>query len=118
MQSMTGASFPRSSRLVTARQFQQVFKNSRRIQDDSLTLLVSRYPVELPRLGFAIAKKQVKRAVDRNRLKRLFRESFRRNQHTMPKRDFVIMVRSAVLQLDNRQLNERMHAHWLKAAKL
>ena len=83
-----------------------------------MTILVSRYPSEQSRLGFAIARKQVKRAVDRNRLKRLFRESFRCNREIVPNRDFVIMVRSPILKLDNRQISTRLQNFWHKATRL
>jgi ribonuclease P protein component len=65
-----------------------------------------------PRLGFAIAKKQLKHAVDRNRIKRLLRESFRQRQKDLPNRDVVVMVRNKILGLSNREIFARLDKHW------
>lgn len=77
-----------------------------------MTLLVSKDNSLEPRLGFAIAKKQVKRAVDRNRLKRLFRESFRQSRARLPNKDFVIMVRHKIIFMSNQQIFELMQKNW------
>lgn len=48
-----------------------------------------------PKLGLAIAKKRAKRAVDRNRLKRVARESFRHHSHQLDGLELVVMNRDA-----------------------
>ncbi len=105
-------SFPRRLRLTRARDFQQVFKNNFRRGDACMTILVGKITGKHPRLGFAIARKQVPSAVNRNRLKRLFRESFRRNQHRLPARDMVIMVKREILSNGTAQLRNRLDQHW------
>ena len=115
MASHSGEDFSSSYRLSRAEDFRQVFKNNIRISDDSITLLIGKRAGVNPRLGFAIAKKQIKRAVDRNRIKRLIRESFRRQRADLPQRDMVAMVRANILQLDHQQIFMRLDKHWRKA---
>lgn len=45
------------------------------------------------RIGLTVAKKNVKRAHERNRIKRLTRESFRLRQHELPPMDFVVVAK-------------------------
>jgi len=105
-------SFPRRLRLTRAIDFRQVFKNNTRYGDSRMTLLVGQKQGNWPRLGFAIARKQVSSAVIRNRLKRLFRESFRKNQNRLPTRDIVIMVRREILVADAKQIRASIDQHW------
>lgn len=112
-----GESFSRSSRLTLAGEFKQVFQNNVRVSDDCFTLLVRRQRGSRARIGFAIAKKQIKRAVDRNRLKRLLRESFRSHQNYLPAVDIVVMVRFNILQLNNSQILTRLDKHWHKVIR-
>ena len=107
-----GESFPRRLRLTRATEFQQVFKNNFRCADACMTILVGRKTGDCPRLGFAIARKQVPMATRRNRLKRLFRESFRRAQHRLPARDLVIMVRRDIAQVEPQQIRAALDQHW------
>ncbi len=44
------------------------------------------------RLGLIVAKKLCPRAVDRNRIRRLAREQFRRMQHELPAWDWVVRL--------------------------
>jgi len=108
----SGLTFPRQLRLTKSREFRQVFEANFRQLDDSITILVSRHIGNNPRIGFAIAKKQVKKAVQRNHLKRNIRESFRRNQHRLPNRDMVVLVRQEILKLDRVNLVRRLDQHW------
>ena len=84
-----------------------------------LTILIT--PSNLPndssksnRLGLAIAKKRVKLAVQRNRIKRIIRESFRLNQHNLPPIDMVVMVKSGIDKLDNQEINQQLSKIWRK----
>lgn len=104
--------FRRHSRLSTAGDFSLVFKSNLKIGDAFITLLVSKHNSKRPRLGFAIAKKQVKKAVDRNRLKRLFRESFRQSQTQLPCKDIVIMVKHKIIYQNNQQISDMMQKKW------
>jgi len=110
-------SFPRQLRLVRAAQFRQIFNNNKRVDDASITILVGNQVGTCPRLGFAIARKQIQKAVLRNRLKRIFRESFRKNQHRLPARDMVIMVRRSIMSIDSAQLISNLDKHWTSVIK-
>jgi ribonuclease P protein component len=105
-------SFPRQLRLTTAVDFRQVFSKNFRMGDADITILVSAHKGANPRIGFAVAKKQIKKAVDRNGLKRTLRESFRKNQHRLPARDLVVMVRKQILLHDSMQLRASLEKHW------
>jgi ribonuclease P protein component len=110
-------SFPRQLRLTRAAEYRQIFNNNKRVGDASITILVGNSAGATPRLGFAIARKQIAKAVVRNRLKRLFRESFRKNQHRLPTRDMVIMVRRPIMLIDSAQLNSNLEKHWISVIK-
>lgn len=117
MSNRVGESFPRQLRLTHATDFRQVFQNNFRQSDGSITILVGIQAGLNPRLGFAIAKKQIPKAVQRNRLKRIFRESFRKNQDRLPNRDMVIMVRRPVLNVEAKKLNANLEKHWNSVIK-
>jgi len=111
--------FVRESRLLTPGQFQSVFSKPIRFGSRHFTILIT--PTTLSdaanknnRLGLAIAKKRVKLAVQRNRIKRIIRESFRLNQHNLPAIDMVVMVKSGIDQLDNTEINQQLEKIWRK----
>jgi len=105
-------SFPRRLRLTRSIDFQQVFKNNIRRSDACVTILVGKKSGVCPRLGFALARKQIPAAVKRNALKRLFRESFRKNQYRLPARDLVIMVKREILLTSPAKLRDMLDQHW------
>ncbi len=80
-------------------------------------MLVRSRPGTNSRLGFAVARKQIQKAVLRNRIKRVIRESFRINQHRLPDRDMVIIVRRPILLLDGPELNSKLEKHWNSVIK-
>lgn len=117
MSNQVRETFPRQLRLTRATDFRQVFQNNFRQTDGSITILVGIQAGLNPRLGFAIAKKQIPKAVQRNRLKRIFRESFRKNQVRLPDRDMVIMVRRPILNIEVKLLNANLEKHWNSVIK-
>ncbi|MEP6898417.1 MAG: ribonuclease P protein component [Rhodanobacter sp.] len=66
------------------------------------------------RLGLAISKRVSKRAVERNRIKRLLRESFRRIRHQLPAVDLMVMAREQAAGLPGAQLLAEMDGLWKK----
>ncbi|OUS26651.1 ribonuclease P protein component [Thalassotalea sp. 42_200_T64] len=106
--------FNRESRLLTPGHFKQVFDNPSRYGSSHFTILITSNSDKNNRLGMAIAKKRVKLAVQRNRVKRLVRESFRLNQHKLPAVDLVVMVKSGIDQLDNEVINQQLEKIWRK----
>jgi len=106
------ATFPRDLRLTKAEQYQRVFAGSSRFGNRYITVLAKENQLEHPRLGMAIAKKSVKRAVDRNRIKRIIRESFRANSTTLPAVDLVFMCRPLILEQDNATIFQHIEKQW------
>ena len=66
------------------------------------------------RLGLAISKQVSKRAVERNRLKRLLRESFRSVRHRLPAVDLVVMAREQAAGMDGPGLLPQIDELWEK----
>ena len=68
-------------------------------------------------MGLAIARKQVRRAVDRNRLKRLVREVFRHHRAGLTGVDLVVMARSAAVKADNAALRASLVRHFARVGQ-
>ena len=109
--------FARSKRLLKPGEFKQVFDHSTRSSDANLTIFGRPNSLGNARLGLAISKKQLKLAVDRNRIKRLVRESFRQHQTKLGGLDLVVLARRGVHDLDNRQILHALERHWQRVIK-
>ncbi|EIL96954.1 ribonuclease P protein component [Rhodanobacter thiooxydans] len=66
------------------------------------------------RLGLAISKRVSRRAVERNRIKRLLRESFRRVRHQLPAVDMMVMAREQAAGVAGPQLLAELDGLWKK----
>ncbi len=77
-----------------------------------VTLRARRNGGDLPRLGLVISKKSIKHAVDRNRVKRMTRESFRLCQSRLSGLDVVIMSRAGLGELPAPALRAVLDKHW------
>jgi ribonuclease P protein component len=66
------------------------------------------------RLGLAISKRVSKRAVERNRIKRLLRESFRRVRHQLPPVDLMVMAREQAAGVPGAELLREIDGLWKK----
>ncbi|MEM6405689.1 MAG: ribonuclease P protein component [Pseudomonadota bacterium] len=106
--------FPRNRRLLNRTDFRQVFQQPWKSSDALFTVLAGPATADCPRLGLAIARKQLKSAVDRNRVKRLVREYFR--QHTVATLDYVVMARTAVHTRTNAQAWRSLAHHFRQLA--
>jgi len=109
--------FPRSQRLTSTAQFSRVFAKPLRSSDRFFTVLARDNGDFSPRLGLAISRRRAKRAVQRNRLKRLARDVFRQ-QEPMPSCDFVVLAGSAAATADNGVLRDSLERHFSRLAQL
>lgn len=87
------ARFPRRARLLKPEQFERVFKNGYREATAHLSAVAAPSELDYPRLGLALSRKQLALAVDRNRIKRQVRASFRDAQTRLPPCDIIVMAR-------------------------
>lgn len=87
-------------------------KQGRRRRDELFNLFV--LPNDLPqaRLGIAVSRKVSPRAVDRNRLRRLIRDSFRHRQHELAGLDVVVMAQTAARKAQSVRLRDSLANHW------
>ena len=108
------AGFRRCHRLLAGGDFKAVFADAQRYADRYFTVLVRPNKVGCARLGLAISKKAARRAIDRNRLKRLIRESFRAHRAALPAVDIVVMARPAAVSPANTTLSRALDVVWEK----
>ncbi|WP_084332632.1 ribonuclease P protein component [Marinobacterium jannaschii] len=115
---MTDYGYPRQLRILTGGGFQRVFDDvTLKVPDQQILILANHNGLDHPRLGFVISKKNVRRAVQRNRVRRIIRESFRLNQHDLPPVDIVILARKGLDSLDNEQVHRLANKCWSRMRK-
>ena len=110
--------FPRNVRLTRGVEFQRVFQQGKRLLANGVNARAAANGMGFPRLGMAIAKKALRRAHERNRIKRLVRESFRHHQANLPAVDIVVMCRHEVLTMSNAEIFQQLEGLWLRLHKL
>ena len=109
--------FQRCKRLLTARDYERVFQQPQKSSSKALTVLARRSGRESARLGLAIPRKQIRRAVERNRIKRLIRESFRRHQALLHGLDVVVIGRSDLVKQNTHRVFENLEHHWRQVSE-
>ncbi|AFP85614.1 ribonuclease P protein component [secondary endosymbiont of Heteropsylla cubana] len=109
---MAKLTFPRKLRLLTSNHFAFCFKHPQRVSVTYIIILCRLNMLGYPRIGLTVAKKHVKYAHERNRIKRLTRESFRLVQHLLPPMDFVVIAKKGISNLDNRTLIKALEKLW------
>jgi ribonuclease P protein component len=70
------------------------------------------------RLGMAVSRKVSKLAVERNRIKRCIRESFRHNRDDLPARDLLVIARGSAATAANAALRSDLEALWSRLRAL
>jgi ribonuclease P protein component len=93
-----------------------VFAEPARSSDRFFTVLARPSSASSARLGLTVSRRAAKRAVDRNRLKRLAREAFRHNA-ALPPWDFVVLARPGADRADRRLLRASLDRHFEQLSK-
>jgi ribonuclease P protein component len=114
---MHPAALPRRARLANRRDFDRVFAARQAASNRffrvhwAATEASARHG---PRIGLAIAKRIARRAVDRNRLRRLARESFRARRDRLQALDFIVLARPDAVNAENRTLRQALDQLWVQ----
>jgi ribonuclease P protein component len=111
------ASFGKAKRLLNAQDYSLVFdKPDAKAFHKNLLLLARKNNGPGHRLGLVIAKKNIRLAVQRNRIKRVAREYVRKVPDGVPM-DVVVLARRGLDQLDDAELASLFQRQWLKLAQ-
>ena len=105
------AGFPPDRRLHSPAEFGRVFAEPARSSDRFFTVLARSSGRSAARLGLTVSRRAARRAVDRNRLKRLAREAFR-HQSALPPFDFVVLARVGADKAERRVLRTSLDRHF------
>ena len=104
--------FPHTAKLLEPDHYRRVF-DSPEYKVSSSAFLVRAIPgaTQSSRLGVVVAKKNIRRAVRRNRIKRLVREQFR--HHPFDEAiDLVVLARSGADRMDNPRVWQELDRLW------
>ena len=107
-------SFPPQLRLKKPAEFKNVFAKPVKSSDAYFTLLAVKNDFDHPRLGLAIAKKNIRKAVHRNVIKRVVRENFRIQQQCLGNIDIVVLARREAVDAPLESLRKSLEKHWLR----
>ncbi len=114
----SGFKFPKSSRLLNSSDYSDVFQSvDLRVSSKHFLMLTRDLKQAESRLGIIVAKKNVKLAVQRNRIKRLLRESFRNKRASLPKLDIVVLAKKGADLSNNSECAEELDYLWRKLVR-
>ena len=106
--------FPSELRLKKPAEYKKVFAKPVKSSDTYFTLLAIKNDFDHPRLGLAIAKKNIRKAVHRNVIKRAVRENFRIQQESLGNIDVVVLARREAVDVPQELLRKSLEKHWLR----
>lgn len=115
---MPAAGLPRDARVRRAGDFAALRQASGRFGGRCFSVRWRPNGLDHARLGLAISKRVSKRAVERNRIKRLVRESFRRVRPGLPPVDLVVMAREAAAGVPGTELLVELDTLWRRLPPL
>ncbi|OTG79383.1 ribonuclease P protein component [Acinetobacter sp. ANC 4558] len=112
-------SFGTDARLRCAADYKSVFDGALlKVHQPHFLFLATITEQPKSRLGLVVAKKKVRRAHERNRVKRLARESFRLYQQQLEQLDIVVMPKVGIDAIPNAELYQQLQFAWQKLQRL
>lgn len=114
---MTTLGFPKSHRLLRPADYSQVFDRvTYKVPHRNFLILAAPNSLGHARVGLIFSKRNVKLAVQRNRIKRQVRETFR-HETALPALDIVVLGRQGLPQLDNTEVHTVLTELWRRLRK-
>ncbi|WWO97162.1 MAG: ribonuclease P protein component [Candidatus Dasytiphilus stammeri] len=104
--------FPKILRLNNSKKFREIFQINQSLSMREITLFYQKNFLEYPRIGICISKKVIKKAHERNRVKRIIRESFRLHQHYIKNIDFIIIIKQNFINKNNHYIIKILKILW------
>jgi ribonuclease P protein component len=99
-------------RIRRKREFDVIYAQGRRFGNGFFGVTAHINEKGWPRLGLAVAVKTAGNAVERNRIRRVIRESFRLHQHEIPALDLVVSARARVRGAASNLLRAHLEPLW------
>ena len=114
---MTDACFPRQARVRASADFDRIFRDGRRV---ALPMLALHWLADgqAPRMGLAVSRKVDRRAVGRNRIKRILRDEFRHDRGSLVAGAYVFVARAPAATATPAALRDAMTSLLRRAGAL
>ncbi len=106
--------FSRQQRIRKKNDFQTLFNQPYRTGSENFLALWKKGKFSFARIGIITAKKIAKKAVDRNKIRRVIRESFRLAKNQLNNIDLIIIARHECGKLDQIALRKETDHLWKK----
>jgi ribonuclease P protein component len=113
-----GLTHPASRRLRRKSDFEAAYARGRRFGNGFFGVTATSNDAGGPRLGLAVAVRVAGGAVERNRLRRIIRESFRLHQHELPAVDVIVSARNRARDAASAELRESLVMLWRRCAEV
>jgi ribonuclease P protein component len=108
---------PAQRRLRRKSDFEAAHARGRRFGNGFFAVTARPNDIGGPRLGLAVSVKNAGNSVERNRLRRTIRESFRLHQHDLPAVDIVVSARGRAREAPGAELRTSLVALWKKVTE-
>ena len=105
---------PTQRRLRRKSDFEAAYARGRRFGNGFFAVTAKPNDIGGPRLGLAVSVKNAGSSVERNRLRRTIRESFRLHQHDLPAVDIVVSARGRARDATGAELRANLLPLWKK----
>jgi ribonuclease P protein component len=109
-------SYDKTHRLLIKREYDYVFENPKKINSTAFVVLYRINTIGHARLGLALSKKKIKKAHDRNRVKRIVREAFRKT--LLPPIDIIFLAKNGAGTCSKMAIYEDVSKIWEQLQKL
>jgi len=108
---------PAQRRLRRKSDFDAAYARGRRLGNGFFGVTAKSNDSDGPRLGLAVSVRVAGGSVERNRIRRTIRESFRLHQHELPAVDLVVSARDQARNAPGAELRASLAALWQKVAE-